>query len=150
VAFLGAGGVKLIDQLRDPLQQINTQGQNNLQGILQRIGTRQTASSKASGRVQGQYAPQELARSGGIASRGLEDTLAGALGGASLDEVRKQQEHQRNLALVRQIGDLMSPSILQQVLAGLGGGAKAGAQGYALYSALHQPTDPLANVYGNV
>lgn len=134
MAFLDASGVKLIDQLRQPIQKANRQAQDPLQAALGRLSSRQTASNKASGRVLGEYAPAELSRAGSRASTGIEDVLSGALAGGSYDEVLKQQEHERSLALAQEIGDLSAPSVLEQVLAGLGGGGRAGAQFYQLYN----------------
>lgn len=146
MAFMSASGVRLIDQLRDPLTGINKQRQESLKGSLGRIGSRQTASSRASGRVLGEYAPAELSRAGGMASRSLEDTLLGALGGASFDETRKQQEHQASMALAREIGALSAPSLLQQVLGGLSGGARTGMQFGQLYGALNKPSSPKGRI----
>lgn len=136
MAFLTAGGVKLIDKLKSPLGGYNQQAQGSLQDALGRIGTRQNASAKASGRVRGEYGQAELNRAGTRASGAIEDTLLGSLGGTSYDEVLKQKEHQRNLMLAKMIGDANAPSALEQVLSGLGGGARAGGQFYSLYNAL--------------
>lgn len=136
MAFMTGSDVKLLDPLKDPLSKINKKSQSSLQDALNQIGARQTASANASGRVQGQYAPAELARAGNQASLGIEDALAGAYGGASYDELKKQQEHEQNLALAREIGDLTAPSVLEQVLSGLGGGVRTGGQAYALYNQL--------------
>lgn len=133
---IGASDVGLLEELRNPLAEINKKRQAGLQGSLGRLGTRETASSRASGRVSGEYIPQELEIAGKRASRGIEDTLGGALGGASYDELLKQKEHEQNLALANEIGALSAPTLLEQILGGLSGGGKAGAQFYGLYNAL--------------
>lgn len=139
MAFLAASNVPLLDQLKDPLSGINKKAQANLQDILGQLGTQATTSAKASGRTTGSYAPAELARVGTNASNTIQDTLLGALGGTSYDELLKQKEQERNLALARRIGDLSAPSLLQQILGGLGSGAQTGAQFYSLFHALKKP-----------
>lgn len=136
MAFLAGGDVKLLDPLKAPLSGINKKAQGSLQEALGKIGDRQTQSARASGRVRGEYAPAELGRAGTMASSSIEDALSGALGNASYDEVRKQKEHEQNLALAREIGDLTAPSVIQQILSGLGGGANAAGAGKALYDSL--------------
>jgi len=149
MAFM-AGDVKLIDSLRDPLKTIRNKSQGSLSDFLGKIGAQQKTSATASGRVPSAYAPAELGRAGTRASTGIEDMLSNALGGTSYDEILKQKEHERNMALAKEIGDLQSPSTWEQVLSGLGGGARAGGQFYSLYNSLNRPSDPMANVYGNV
>lgn len=136
MAFLAGNDVKLLDPLKAPLSGINKKAQGSLQEALGKIGERQTESARASGRIRGEYAPAELGRAGTMASSSIEDALAGALGNASYDEIRKQKEHEQNLALAREIGDLTAPSVLQQVLSGLGGAASAAGAGKALYDSL--------------
>lgn len=136
MAFLTGSKVPLLEELRGPLRQIGAGRRNSLKSSIGGISERQAASSRASGRVLGEYAPAALSEAGTQAYGGIEDALLGALGGASLDEVQKRKEHEDNLALVQQIGDLNSPSTLEEVLMGLSGGAKAGGQAASLYQAL--------------
>jgi hypothetical protein len=133
---LFAGDIKLNDKLRDPLAAINKSSQDKLTAALGTIGTRQKTSNMASGRVMGEYAPAELARAGTQASTSIEDQLLGALGGTSYSEHLKEQEHQRDLALAKEIGSLNAPSTLQQVLGGLGGVANVAGQFGSLYKGL--------------
>jgi hypothetical protein len=135
---LFANGISLTDKLRDPLSAINSGSQDKLSLALGAIGDRQRASNRAVGRTQGSYAPAELSRATQTASTGLKDKLLGALGDASYSEYKKNRDHQRNMALVNEIGDLSAPSILEQILGGLGGGAKAGGEFYSLYNSLNK------------
>jgi len=140
---LTAGNVKLIDPLKDPLTGINKRAQGSLQAALGRIQGQSLASGRASGRISGSYIPQELNRASTMGSRGIEDTLYGGLGGASLKDMLAAQEHQRNLELVNEIGGELSPSILQQIFGGLGAAGQAGAGISSIYSSLNkkQPTN---------
>jgi hypothetical protein len=135
---LFAGDVKLNDSIRGPLSSINKKAQGGLEAALGRIGSRQKASSVASGRVEGTYAPAELARGGAQASSGIEDALLGALGNTSYDEMTKDHDQEQNLALANEIARLNAPSVLEQVLSGLGGGAKAAGGFASLYKSLNR------------
>lgn len=136
MAFTTAGDVALLDPLKDPLAAIKRKRQSALDAELGKISSQATESMRGRGVSRSDYIPQEISRAGGMASRGIEDTLLGALGGASYDELQKKQEHDRNLALAREIGSLSAPSLLEQILGGLGGAAGAGAQFGSLFSAL--------------
>lgn len=136
MAFLDAGGVRLIDDLRMPLKRTNQKSQDLLRQALGRIGGRQNAS----GAPRGEYFGQELQRAGNTASLGIEDDLLGALAGGSYEEAMQQKEHEASLALAQEIGDLSAPSTLEQVLAGLGGGARAGGQFSQLYRRFRKPS----------
>jgi hypothetical protein len=134
--LLTAGDVKLVDPLKDPLSGINKKSQGSLQSALGRIQAQSLASGRASGRGKSSYIPQELNRASTIGSRGIEDTLYGSLGSVSLKDTLAALEHQRNLALVNEIGDNMSPSLLQEILGGLGAAGQAGANVSGIYNSL--------------
>lgn len=136
---LFADNISLRQPLMDPLRKINRKAQDSLQAALGNIAARQQASALASGRIRGEYAPAELALAGQNASTSIEDALAGALGGTSYSEQLKDMEHKRNLDLAREIGALSAPSLLEQVLGGLGGASKTGAQFYGLYEGVRKP-----------
>lgn len=134
---VGASDIGLIESLKGPLSGVNKKAQGRLTGALGRVSGQANENMRARGVMQSDYIPQEVSRAGTTASTGIEDTLLGALGGASYDEFGKQKEHEANLALAREIGALSAPTLLQQILGGLGGGANAAGQFGSLYSALN-------------
>lgn len=142
-----AKDIKLLDPLKGYTEANRARGQGGLDAALSGITGQNAESMKARGVTHSDYIPAELTRAGGAASRGLEDTLLGQLGGGTYDEFKKEQEHQRNLDLVNEIGALSAPTLLQEILGGLSGGAKTGLQFSQLYSALKKPQDGLE--YGN-
>lgn len=131
-----ASDVKLADPLKAPLGQINAGGQKSLADALGTLDTGARTSAKASGRVMGGYTGQALGRANTAASRGIEDRVGGVLGGASLQDTQNEREFQANMALANELGGLMSPTMLQEILGGLGGAAQTGGQFASLYNAL--------------
>ena len=152
MAFLGAGDVKLLEDygVRSSLKKANKGSQDLLEQALQRIGDRQTASSKASGRVRGQYAQQELGLAGDRASLGIEDQLAGLLAGGSYDELNKQKEHEQNLALAEEVGRLNKGGSTQELLAALGAAGQLGGTAYGIYNGRQRDTSRVPNANGSL
>lgn len=136
MAFMTAGDVKLADPLKELTSGYGKTAQGGLSDALGRITNQAKKSQIASGRVQGDYMGQALGRSNSLASQKINNTLGGVLGGVSLKDLQSQQEFERQMALAQEIGDLNSPSTLQEVLGGLGGGADLALQGKGLYDAL--------------
>ena len=124
MALLTGGGINLADPLKDPLSKIGQKSQGTLQDILGRIQGQNAMGQAVSGRPMGQYTGMELGRAGTMAGRGVEDSLYGVLGQASLQDARNAKQHEMNLALARRVGGLNKPSTLQEVLGGLGSAAQ--------------------------
>lgn len=141
--MLFSGDVKLNKSLLDPINKIGQKSRASLEGALGRVQGRNRAGQEASGRTQGEYTGQELGRASTMANRGVEDTLAGALGGASYDELMAEQEHQRNLALANEIGKSSKPGLLEEVLGGIGATAPLLLTGSSLYKNRRKPTQNL-------
>lgn len=120
MAFMTAGDVKLADPLKETYSGIGAKRQASLEEMLGRVKSRNRASQIASGRPMGSYTAPTLDFAGTSAGRGVEDALYGSLGGASYKDVINDQEHQRKIALAKRIGSLMSPSLAQQILGGIG------------------------------
>lgn len=140
MANLFASDVKLADPLKPALAGYNRQAQGSLTAALGSGLEQGRTSARASGRVMGDYAGKELGRASSLASRGIENSLTGSLGQTSLKDMLAAREHQKKLALAKEIGDLMSPSLAQEILGGLSQGVNTGTQGYSLYQALNQPS----------
>lgn len=145
--LMTAGSVKLLDPLKASFGAINTGGQKSLADALGTLGTQARTGQMASGRAMGGYTGQALGRANTMASQGIENTLGGTLGASSLQEMKAQQEHQRNLALARLVGEQNSPSTLMEVLGGLGNAAQSGAALYGAYK--NRPMVPPSYSYGS-
>lgn len=131
-----AADIKLADPLKAPLGSINTKGQGSLQSALGRIQTNATASNKASGRPTGQYQGQVTGQANTAASQGIENSLAGVLGNASLKDAKNEQEYQENLKLAKEIGAINAPSLIQEIFSSIGKGANTAGEFKGLYDAL--------------
>lgn len=133
-----ASDISLLSELKAPISAINKKRQSSLTSRVGGVSDEARASMAGRGVAQSDYIPQEIGRASAMESRGIEDALLGALGGASYDEAKKQREHEQNLALAEEIGALSAPTLLQEILGGLGGGAKTGFQFSQLYDALNK------------
>lgn len=131
-----ADKVKLLDPLKGQLGGYAKSGQNSLSDALGTLNNQATTSAQASGRVMGDYQGQALGRANTMASRGINDSVAGLLGGASLKDAQSQQEFEQKMALAREIGAMNSPTMLQEIIGGISGGANVAGQGASLYQAL--------------
>lgn len=152
-----ADQVLLSDPLKAPLGQISQKGQGSLADALGKVSAQASTSQIASGRPRGQYIGQALGRANTMASRGIEDSVAGALGGASLKDYQNQKEFEQNMALANEIGALNSPSLIQQILGGANSAAQGAGEFKGLYDALgrkgssggssYRDTGPSLNYY---
>lgn len=138
MAFMTASDVKLANPLKPVLGGYAQKGQGSLAEALGRIGNQAKTSSAASGRIQGDYQPFALGQANTLASRNINDVLGGVLGGTSYNDAKAQQEFERQMSLAREIGDINSPSLAEEILGGLSGGVNLGAKGKGLYDALSQ------------
>ena len=120
-----AADIKLFDLSgvgkTDPYKDILKKSRVSLQESLGRIGDRATTSATASGRPVGEYAGQELSRSGTMGGRGIYDALYGVVGAGSLKNAQLEKEHQQSLALARAIGSKAAPNLAATLLSSLGG-----------------------------
>ena len=151
MAFLDSSSVKLIEDLKGPLRKTNQKSQDRLQEALGRVGGRQATSAGAyAGRVRGEYAPQELQRAGQQESTDIEDQLTQLLATGSYDELIKQNEHEQNLALAREIGNLNKGSSTQELLAALGAAGQLGGTAYGMYRNRQKDTSITPNANGSL
>lgn len=125
--------IKVLDTLKNPLSQISGQRRGALETELGRIGSRATASADASGRTRGSYIPAELGRASQMAGAGIDNTLLGVIGGASKKDAYSARDYMQNMQLAKMIGKLNKPSVLQEVLGGLGDIAGTGSQLYGAF-----------------
>lgn len=134
---LTAGDVTLGDPLKKPLHGIQSGAQTSLADSLGASLGNATASQVASGRVRGDYTGKELGRASAAAGRGVDDALMKVLGETSLKYKQNELGYQDNLALASRIGALNKPSTLEEILAGLGGGADTALKAKGLWDALN-------------
>ena len=133
-----ASDVKLADQLKPVIGGYNKTAQTSLADALGRSTAQGKKSAVASGRSMGGYAGEAVGRASTKSSQGIENSLAGILGQTTLNDTIAQREHEKKMALAREIGDLMSPSAAEEVLGGLSQGVNLASQGTSLYQALGQ------------
>lgn len=131
-----ASDVKLADTLKPVLGGYNKKAQGSLSDALGRATSQGVRSASASGRTMGDYTGQALGRANTQASQNIENSLAGSLGQTTLQDTIAQREHEKKMALAKEIGDMMSPSMAQEVLGGLSQGVNLGTQAYGLSQAL--------------
>lgn len=136
--MLLASDVKLADPLKKPLAGIGAQGQSALATALGKLRMQATESNRVSGRPQGTYQDFALNQAGEQAGRGINDALYGALGGVSYQDLKNQKEYERQMALAKEIGDKMSPSVAEEILGGLTQGVNLASKGKGIYDALGQ------------
>lgn len=135
-----ASGVQLNPELKSVLGQIAAPQSKNITD----------AYSKLRGGIAptSDYATERFAKTGGLAQGNLESVLGGVLGNTSYGDVKNERDYQQNYELAKRIGELNAPSLLEQVLGGLGGGAQTGGQFAGLYNSLKKP--PKTTGSGNV
>ena len=119
---LVAGDIKLEQSLNDPLKAIASKGSKRLEDVLGRITSRFRSGQEASGRtaLPNDYFSQEIGATRGASERGLEDVLYGSLGQGSYKNLINQRDHLRKMALAKEVGRINQPSVLQEILRGVG------------------------------
>jgi hypothetical protein len=130
---LFAGNVKLSSDLSKSLNPIRKKSRANLSEALGEMGTRAESGRQATGRIQGSYAQDELAAAGDMAGRRIDDTVGNVLGTASLQDFQNAQEHERQMALAKEIGDMFKPNRVQEIARFLGHTAESAPAFRSLY-----------------
>lgn len=151
--MLLASDVKLPSNLTTVLGQQGQGAQNSLNDVYSRIKSQFGADQKARGVRSGDpndYFSSRIGTGQNMSNLGLRGGLESVLGDTGYKDTLSERDYQQNYELAKRIGDLMSPSILEQVLGGLGGGAQAGGQFYGLYDKFQKqqmkpytPTSPV-------
>jgi hypothetical protein len=149
--------ISLPKDLTSILGQIGTPQQAKITDIYGRMRKQASADTNLPAwmRVRpGGYTDTTLSKGENISQAGLKSGLEGVLGETGYGDWKAERDYQQNMALAKRIGDLMAPSLLEQVLGGLGGGAQAGGQMYGLFKGFSKPsstqyaeTGPMMNYY---
>ncbi len=121
--MLLASDVKLAEPLKKNYREYDASSQSSLANALADMKNQSRTSQIASGRTQGEYTGVALDRAGNLASQNIENSLGAKLGQASLEDIIKQQEYERNYALAKKIGSLNAPNNLMMALEGVKGAA---------------------------
>lgn len=139
--MLMAGDVKINKDLSNALGGIGDQQQKSVSDIYAKKRSQLMADARPNAGVlaPGSYASDRLNTGEGQSMANLRGSLESVLGNTAYADKKSEREYQQNYELAKRIGDLMSPSVYEQVLSGLGGGAQAGGQFYGLYNALNRP-----------
>lgn len=130
---LFAGGVKADPILQSALGEVGKKPQNDLRTVFDRARTGFAADRNARGVRGSDYFDQQINQAQDLSERGLQGNLESVLGNTTYGNFKTQRGYDENEALAREIAELNKPSTLEEVLMGLGGGAKMGG---SLYSAL--------------
>ena len=128
--------VELLGQLKEPLSGISRKRRGSLEESLGRISGQLQRNAGIAGRPQSDYIPQELTRASERSLQDVDNALLGVLGEGSLQDYNDEQDYQRNIKLAKEIGSILSPSIIQQIAGGLGGAGNAALQFKSLYDSL--------------
>jgi hypothetical protein len=128
MAFTTAGDIKLAKPLQSPLSGIAGKSRSRLQDILGQRTDQIRQDQLVSGRPMGEYTGFALGQASDAAGRGVDNSLYGVLGDASLRDYRSNQDYQRQMQLAKEIGDLNRPSLIQEISGLLtGAGTSAGS-----------------------
>lgn len=116
--------------LQDTLQKQAQSRSAGIQDQYTQARKRLVAQQAASGRLMSgvaDYPLTDLDTSEGSALSGVQDSLANALAGVPAEDYLNQNQFQRQLSLAKEVGSLMQPSTLDEVMQGIGGATKIGA-----------------------
>lgn len=137
-----ANQINLDPKLASLLQTIGAPQSTAISGSYGRYGDQMRRDARPGATVStspGTYGANRLAVRERLSQGGLSSGLAGVLGGEGLADWKSNRDFGQNMALAQLSGDLMKPSTLEQVLGGLGVGAKAGGQFAGLYNSMKKP-----------
>lgn len=129
---LFADTIKADPLLTAHLNKVATGPQNSIRNLYDKL--RQGFQKDSTARHVGpsDYFDSRAATSENFANQGLQGSLESILGDTTYKDTLNGRDADANEALAREIGALNKPSTLEEVLYGLGGGAKAGGSLYAM------------------
>lgn len=135
---LFAGGIKTDPGLSASLGAIGNKQGNTIGNVYSRIRNRAATEATAPTMRPSPYLADRLGTAEDFSQKGLSGALEGVLGDTSYKDSLAERDYQQNIGLAKRIGDLNKPSLMQEILGGLSGGAKAGGGFASLYQALGQ------------
>ena len=152
---LVASGVGLPPDLAQTLSTIGSgaygQIEQNYKGAKNQLDQDALIRGNSGGVPSGSYGTQQLQRQQGLDTGNLEATLGGGLGNTAYNDTLQQRDFGQSMDIANQIGNALRPNTLEQIMAGIGGGAKAFGQVSPFLGMMKNPSqDPLAGIYGNV
>lgn len=131
-----ASDINLNPSLTKTLGTIGTGAQGKISDIYGRMRTQMASDARPKSVGPGSYADQRFTTGQGISNKNLGAGLENVLGNEGYESWKNQRDFNQNMALANYTGALNKPSLLEQALGGLSGGAQLGGQGYGLYQSL--------------
>lgn len=131
-----ASGVKLNTTLADALGGIGAGQSQNIAGTYGNLRSQAASGAGPKGIAPGSYADQRFITGQGLANQNLGAGLEGVLGNEGYQSFKNNRDFNQNMALAQYTGEINKPSLLEQALSGLGGGAQAGGMAFGLYNSL--------------
>jgi hypothetical protein len=131
-----ASGVGLNPTLTDVLGGIGSTQQGNIGSTYNNLRTQAKGNGATpAGIAPGSYADQRFTTGQNLANQNLKAGLGGVLGNEGYQSWKNQRDFNQNMALAKYTGALNKPSLLEQALGGLSGGAQVGG----MVSAMRKP-----------
>ena len=142
---LFASDVKIPDALSQSFQQIGQQGTNNINSIYGNLKNRYAADARGyrpggPDMGPGSYAGERFATGQGLSQGNLEAGLGGTLGETGYKDTLAERDYQQQRQIAEAAAEAARPSVLEQVLQGIGGAANSGLQAAALYKQFSTPS----------
>lgn len=122
-----ASGINLNPTLADTFGQIGTKQQGNIGNVYGNMRTQLAGNKSGSGVTgiaPGSYADQRLTTGQSLADQNLSAGLGSVLGNEGYQSWKNKRDFNQNMALAKYTGALNKPSLLEQALSGLSGGAQ--------------------------
>lgn len=128
-----AGGVKMPQDLTDALSGIGAGGTAGINNIYSQAKQRQAQEGalKVPGNANS-YGPQRMGVQQGLDQGGLEAALGGVLGDTGYKDTLQEREFGQNKQLAEETAALNKPSLLQEILQGIGGVGKTAGTYYGM------------------
>jgi hypothetical protein len=131
---LMAGGVKMPQDLTDALSTIGGSGTAGINNIYGQARQRQAGDMAALGRApsSNSYGGQRLGVQQGLDQGNLEASLGGVLGDTGYKNTLAERDYNQNRQLAEETAALNKPSLLQQIMQGIGSVGKTAATYYGM------------------
>jgi hypothetical protein len=129
-----AKDVGIDSSLTKALGTIGTGQQTAITGAYDRA----RGQAAADARPTGSYYGNRLGTGEALSQGNLKSSLENVLGNTGYADFKGQRDYDENMGLATLTGELNKPTTLEEILAGLNGGAQAGGNLAGLYQALNR------------
>lgn len=115
---LTADSVKLDTGLTEQLDPIAKQSKGRLASSLGTIRGRAASDATGASKAPGGYADTQIGMASARGNRNIDNGLYSVLGGGAYKDAQSQRENAQQMELAQMYGDLMSPTMLEEILGG--------------------------------